>query len=102
MDEIISRIQAHPAVRPETVHGFCWSILQDFQTTLRAFVPQLPGWAERLEPAGGIGARRVHYELGYPSVSEDQVTIRHEDVLALMIEAKIGRASWRERVSQNV
>ncbi|HEY9579567.1 MAG TPA: UvrD-helicase domain-containing protein [Rhizorhapis sp.] len=86
-DEIISRIQAHPAVRPETVHGFCWSILQDFQTTLRAFVPQLPGWAERLEPAGGIGARRVHYELGYPSVSEDQVTIRHEDVLALMIEA---------------
>src|SRR3546814_8528560 len=35
-DEIISRIQAHPAVRPETVHGFCWSILQDFQTTLRA------------------------------------------------------------------
>lgn len=86
-DEIISRVQAHPAVRPETVHGFCWSILQDFQTTLRAFVPQLSGWAERLEPAGGIGARRVHYELGYPSVSEDQVTIRHEDVLALMIEA---------------
>src|SRR3546814_12851100 len=29
-DEIISRIQAHPAVRPETVQGFCWSILQDF------------------------------------------------------------------------
>ena len=86
-DEIISRIQAHPAVRPETVHGFCWSILQDFQATLRGFVPQLPGWPERLEPAGGIGARRVHYELGYPSVSEDQVTIRHEDVLALMIEA---------------
>src|SRR4051794_14219138 len=26
-DEIISRIQAHPAVRPETIHGFCWSIL---------------------------------------------------------------------------
>lgn len=86
-DEIISRIQAHPAVRPETVHGFCWSILQDFQTTLRTFVLQLPGWAERLEPVGGIGARRVHYELGYPSVVDDQVTIRHEDVLALMTEA---------------
>jgi DNA helicase II / ATP-dependent DNA helicase PcrA len=85
-EEIISRIQAHPAVRPETVHGFCWSILQDFQTTLRTLVPQLPTWADRLEPIGGIGRRRVHYELGYPSVGDEQVTIRHEDVLALMVE----------------
>ena len=30
-DEIASRVQAHPAVRPETIHGFCWSLLQDFQ-----------------------------------------------------------------------
>jgi len=86
-DQIISRVEAHPAVRPETVHGFCWSILQDFQTTLRALVPQLPGWADRLGPVGGIGTRRVHYELGYPSVADEQVTIRHEDVLALMIKA---------------
>lgn len=86
-DEIISRIHAHPAVRPETVHGFCWSILQDFQTTLRELVPNLPSWAERLEEAGGIGNRRVHYELGYPGVTDEQVTLRHEDVLTLMIQA---------------
>lgn len=86
-DEIISRIHAHPAVRPETVHGFCWSILQDFQTTLRDLVPNLPSWAERLEVAGGIGTRRVHYELGYPGVTDEQVTLRHEDVLTLMIQA---------------
>lgn len=86
-DEIISRIQAHSAVRPETIHGFCWSILQDFQSTLRVLVPALEGWADRLEPLGGIGARRVHYELGYPSISDHQVTLRHEDVLVLMIQA---------------
>ncbi len=86
-DEIISRTQANPAVRPETIHGFCWSMLQAFQSTLRAHVPALEGWAERLEPVGGIGARRVHYELGYPSVSDHQVTLRHDDVLALMIQA---------------
>ena len=86
-DEIISRIQAHPAVRPETIHGFCWSILQDFQSTLRELVPALEGWAERLEPFGGIGERRVHYELGYPSVGDGQVTLRHDDVLALMVQA---------------
>jgi DNA helicase-2/ATP-dependent DNA helicase PcrA len=86
-DEIVARVEAHPAIRPETIHGFCWSILQDFQSTLRTLVPQLPSWPERLEPVGGIGARLVHYELGYPSIADDQVTIRHEDVLSLMIEA---------------
>jgi DNA helicase-2/ATP-dependent DNA helicase PcrA len=86
-DEIISRTHAHPAVRPDTVHGFCWSVLQDFQATLRELVLNLPGWAERLEAAGGIGARRVHYELGYAGVSDEQVTLRHEDVLVLMIKA---------------
>ena len=85
-DEIIARVQAHPAVRPETIHGFCWSISQDFQPTLRALVPSLVGWAERLEPVGGIGNRGVHYELGYPSVGNHQVTLRHDDVLALMIQ----------------
>lgn len=86
-DEIMSRTHAHPAVRPDTVHGFCWSVLQDFQATLRELVLNLPGWAERLEAAGGIGARRVHYELGYAGVTDEQVTLRHEDVLALMIKA---------------
>lgn len=86
-DEIISRTHAHPAVRPETVHGFCWSILQDFQPTLREFVTGLPSWDERLAEAGGIGERRVHYELGYPGVTDDLVSLRHEDVLSLMIQA---------------
>lgn len=84
-DEIISRTKAHPAVRAETIHGFCWSILQDFQVALRDLVPELAGWAARLEPAGTIGTRRVHYELGYPAVRDDEVTLRHDDVLALMV-----------------
>lgn len=86
-DEIISRIHAHPAVRPETMHGFCWSILQDFQTTLHEFIPNLPSWAERIKEAGDIGNLRIHYEQGYPSITDEQVTLRHEDVLALMIQA---------------
>lgn len=86
-DEIISRIHAHPAVRPETVHGFCWSLLQGFQATLREFVPHLPSWSERLENVGGIGNRRVHYELGYPGVTDGQITLAHEDVLTLMNQA---------------
>jgi len=93
-DEIISRIQAHPAVRPETVHGFSWSVLQGFQPELRSLVPGLPDWAERLDLVGGIGGRRVHYELGYAGVTDGQVSLRHEDVLALMVRL-LGRKKFR-------
>jgi DNA helicase-2/ATP-dependent DNA helicase PcrA len=86
-DEIIARTNAHPAVRPETVHSFCWSILQDFQPTLRELVSRLPSWEERLSESGGVGQRRIHYELGYPRVTDTEVSLRHEDVLSLMIQA---------------
>ncbi|WP_079227420.1 UvrD-helicase domain-containing protein [Pseudomonas putida] len=86
-DEIISRFQAHPAIRAETVHGFCWSLLKDFQSSLRSFLCEQEFWRERLEPAGGIGVRRIHYEMGIPRISDDEISIRHEDVLTLMIQA---------------
>jgi DNA helicase-2/ATP-dependent DNA helicase PcrA len=86
-DEIISRFQAHPAIRAETVHGFCWSLLKDFQVNLRGFLREHPFWRERLDAVGGIGGRRVHYEMGIPRVSDEEVSIRHEDVLTLMIQA---------------
>ncbi|MCW1985385.1 UNVERIFIED_ORG: DNA helicase-2/ATP-dependent DNA helicase PcrA [Sphingomonas sp. R1F5B] len=87
-DEIIARVQAHPAVRAETIHGFCWSVLQDFQTELRTIVPGLPEWGERLANAGveAIDDRTIRYELGYPRVTPEEVTLKHDDVLLLMIE----------------
>jgi DNA helicase-2/ATP-dependent DNA helicase PcrA len=95
-DEIISRIQAHPAVRPETVHGFCWSVLRDFQPELRALVPGLPTWADRLSEAEvqELGCRSIQYELGYPRITDDQVSLRHEDVLTLM-SALMARSKFR-------
>ncbi|SOY57735.1 conserved hypothetical protein [Cupriavidus taiwanensis] len=87
-EEITSRLQAHPAVRPETIHSFCWSLLRDFQPEIRALVPTLPGWDERLADAEVIdlGVRAIQYELGYPRVTETEVSLRHEDVLVLMSE----------------
>ena len=95
-DEITSRVQAHPAVRPETIHGFCWSLLQDFQPEIRALVPTLGGWTDRLAEAdvADIGARTIQYELGYPRVTETEVSLRHEDVLTLMT-ALLARPKFR-------
>src|SRR3546814_20652231 len=91
-------IQAHPAVRPETIHGFCWSLLQDFQPEIRALVPTLGGWTDRLAEAdvADIGVRTIQYELGYPRVTETEVSLRQEAVL------KIGRGSFRGRVGHVV
>lgn len=95
-DEITSRVQAHPAVRPETIHGFCWSLLQDFQPEIRALVPTLGGWTDRLAKAdvADIGVRTIQYELGYPRVTETEVSLRHEDVLTLMT-ALLARPKFR-------
>ena len=95
-DEITSRVQAHPAVRPETIHGFCWSLLQDFQPEIRALVPTLGGWTDRLAEAdvADIGVRTIQYELGYPRVTETEVSLRHEDVLTLMT-ALLARPKFR-------
>jgi DNA helicase-2/ATP-dependent DNA helicase PcrA len=95
-DEITSRVQAHPAVRPETIHGFCWSLLQDFQPEIRALVPTLESWADRLVEAevANIGVRTVKYELGYPRITETEVSLGHEDVLMLMT-ALLARPKFR-------
>ncbi|MCK8780779.1 UvrD-helicase domain-containing protein [Rhizobium sp. NTR19] len=95
-EEIASRVQAHPAVRPETIHGFCWSLLQDFQPEVRALVPTLEGWANRLAEADvdDIGARVIRYQLGYPNVTDTELSLRHEDVL-ILITALLARPKFR-------
>src|SRR3546814_13503199 len=87
---------AHPAVRPETIHGVCRSLPQDFQPEFRALVPTLGGWTDRLAEAdvADIGVRTIQYELGYPRVTETEVSLRHADVLTLMT-APLARTKFR-------
>lgn len=86
-DEVIARTNAHPALYADTIHGFAWSILRDFQTTLRQLLPDLPGWEDRLVEAGGMGTRKVVYELGYLSIDDERVSLRHDDVIRLLVQA---------------
>lgn len=92
-DEIRARTDAHPVILSTTIHAFCWSIIKDFQPYLRKYLPTLPRWPERIEEIGGIGNRRVDYDLGYASAKLDEsyVTLGHSDVIALavrLIESK--------------
>lgn len=85
VEEIRDRIDHHPAVYSSTIHAFCWSLIKNFQPSLRHELPNLNRWPERLEESGGIGTRSVIYENGYPSIQEDSISLHHNDVLALTV-----------------
>ncbi|MDC8010973.1 UvrD-helicase domain-containing protein [Tahibacter soli] len=83
-NEIDTRTDRHPAVYSDTIHGFCWSLLKDQQGELRRLIPELKKWPERLAEAGEIGTRQINYELGFPRVEDDVLSLSHDDVLDLM------------------
>lgn len=85
-DEIEARTDGHPVVFSSTIHAFCWSTIKDFQPFLRDKISCLnERWTKKIEEAGGVGIRKIDYELGYPTVKEDRVFLGHDDVLSLTI-----------------
>jgi len=84
-DEILSRTDRHPAIFCDTIHGFCWSAIKDFQSQLRAELSTLEKWQERLIESGGVGKRTIDYSLGHRKVTDESISIHHDDVLALFV-----------------
>lgn len=85
-DEIKARTDRSPLIYCETTHVFCWSIISGFQSQLRALLPEIKLWVERLDEVGGAGVRRVEYTLGYRGITDDAISIHHDDVLDLTIK----------------
>lgn len=84
-DQIIDRVDGNPLILCDTNHAFCWSLIRGFQRQLREFVDEIPKWNELLEDVGGIGSRLVEYKLGFRTVSDDRITLHHDDILPLTI-----------------
>ncbi|MDB4985161.1 MAG: helicase [Myxococcaceae bacterium] len=80
---ISGRVDGNPLVRTETIHAFCWSLIKGFQPALRVAISKLEVWQERLATAGNIGKRRIEYELGNRRVTDELVSLHHDDVLTL-------------------
>lgn len=84
-DEIKDRTDHHPVIYADTIHSFCWSILQNYQVKLRELVTDLgEKWEERVKEAGGVNNQTVKYDLGFPSVNSEEIYLHHDDVVALM------------------
>jgi len=84
-DEIRSRIDNHPTVFVDTIHGFCWSILQGFQSQMREQITTLGDdkLNEKIDDAGGLKKQKIVYDLGYRSASEMEIYIHHDNVIQL-------------------
>ncbi|WP_428306712.1 UvrD-helicase domain-containing protein [Lacipirellula sp.] len=84
-DEIRARTDRHPIINADTIHSFCWSLMRPFQSSLRAHLPNIGKWEKRLEEAGSPTLSTVNYSLGYPSITNGDATLHHDDVLSLTI-----------------
>jgi len=82
--EISQKIDEHPAVLVETIHAFCWGCMGQFQSVLRTEVGQLERHADKIAEAGGVGNRRIEYDLGYFGIHDDRITLYHDDIPELM------------------
>lgn len=87
-DQITAQVDNHSVVHSSTIHSFCWNLIRDFQPYLRTKVTELKKWPERLEEIGGIGNRKVDYDLGHARArpEDDRVYLGHNDVLSLMVQ----------------
>ncbi len=84
-DEIEARTDRSPLIFCDTIHAFCWSLINGFQKQIRDRLPGMEHWPERIEEAGGLGDRIVEYTLGYRGIKEGRISIHHDDVLLLTI-----------------
>lgn len=83
-NEIAQEIEDHPAILVNTIHGFSWAFLQQFQKAMRDLVGKMDDRKEKVEQGGGIGLKPVDYNLGYFSVDTDRITLSHDDIPAMI------------------
>ncbi|WP_095125652.1 UvrD-helicase domain-containing protein [Pseudomonas sp. Irchel s3a12] len=98
-NEIAQEIEDHPAILVNTIHGFSWAFLQQFQKAMRDLVGKMDDRKEKVEQGGGIGLKPVDYNLGYFSVDTDRITLSHDDIPE-MIANLLQEEKFRRLLSQ--
>jgi DNA helicase-2/ATP-dependent DNA helicase PcrA len=97
--EIAQEVEEHPAILVETIHAFCWTFLAQFQQSLRELVVQLEDRRDKIEAGGGVGNKRIEYELGFFGVDAERVTLSHDDIPHFMAKL-LAREKFRRLLAQ--
>lgn len=98
-NEIAQEIEDHPAILVNTIHGFSWAFLCQFQKALRDLVGELEDRKEKVEQGGGVGSKPVDYNLGFFGVDMDRVTLSHDDIPEMMAKL-LQKEKFRRILSQ--
>jgi DNA helicase-2/ATP-dependent DNA helicase PcrA len=85
-NEIAQEIEEHPAILVNTIHGFSWDFLRQFQKALRAVVEKMDDRKEKIEEGGGIGSKPIEYDMGFFGVDADRITLGHDDIPEIMAQ----------------
>lgn len=98
-NEIAQEIEDHPAILVNTIHGFSWAFLRQFQKALRDLVGEMEDRKEKVEQGGGVGSKPVDYNLGFFGVDMDRVTLSHDDIPEMMAKL-LQKEKFRRILSQ--
>jgi DNA helicase-2/ATP-dependent DNA helicase PcrA len=84
-NEIRDRTDNNPVIYADTIHAFCWHILQHYQEKLRHYIPELSeSWKQRIAESNGVHHQTVKYELGFAAIKDNEISLHHDDVVVLM------------------
>ncbi len=82
--EIAQDIEDHPAIIVDTIHGFSWAFLRQFQKGLREIIEAMEHRSAKIDEGGGVGSKTVDYDLGFFGVDANRITLSHDDILEIM------------------
>jgi DNA helicase II / ATP-dependent DNA helicase PcrA len=85
-DEILQDIEQHPAILVDTIHAFSWRLISQFQKALRNCLAAMPDRQDKITEGGGLGSKRIEYQLGFFGVEADKVTLSHDDIPRFMAQ----------------
>jgi len=83
-DELRKDLDNNSAAWISTIHSFCWSLLNRFQSALRSELTSLPAWSEKLAEMDGTQDREVTYDQGYRKYDDKKIYLHHDDIPELM------------------
>ncbi|HHC7310617.1 TPA: UvrD-helicase domain-containing protein [Vibrio campbellii] len=84
--EINSRTDGNPVVFASTIHGFCWSLIQDHQPFLWESLSTIHSkWEELISEVEDGDKRKVVYSTGRRRLTDSEAHLSHDDILPLMV-----------------
>lgn len=83
-DEILNRTDNHPLIYADTIHAFCWELMQPFQANLRNIIGNNNRkWREKAQITP-INNQQVKYEFGVMKLTDTELFLHHDDVTQCM------------------